>query len=289
MELTPKVFKQISGMAPKDQRRIFQAIGEREYTRCQDDAIYWFDASQHPKTEQFPEGIPYVYTKDPHLLFECRSCQMEVLPQSRGTHLELTHGKILTKLREIEAEFHELPAIRPFPDFLLKAYMLPLIEEWVKDQYFVVEKSRDMMATWLVVALHTWDTLFHKGRQHLFQSQTAPKTLELVQRAHFIARQQPKFLRDVVGPVVFGKGDHRSGEMFVTKQESEILGFAQGPDQIRQFHPSGIFLDEAAFQVEAEAAYAAIKPAILMGGKFTAISSANRSWFEKICRDTSDN
>ena len=64
-----------------------------------------------------------------------------------------------------------------------------------------------MMATWMIVALHTWDCLFHKGRQHLFQSQTAPKTLELVQRAYFIAKRQPKFLRDVIGPVVWGKGD----------------------------------------------------------------------------------
>jgi hypothetical protein len=169
------------------------------------------------------------------------------------------------------------------------ATLLFTAEHWVHAQYFTVEKTRDMMATWLMMCLHTWDVLFHRGRQVLYQSQTAPKTLELVQRSHFIAKSQPKFLRDVIGPLAFGKGDHRSGELFITKQESEILGFAQGPDQIRQFHPSRIFLDEAAFQIEAAAAYAAIKPAILMGGAFSMISSANRSWFETICRDTSDN
>lgn len=288
MDLTPQFFDKLSKLSPKAQREVFKEVGQREFLRCADDPVYWFDVSKHPKTRQHPGGIPYVYTKDPHLYFECKECLIEVLPNKRGTHLAETHGKHLTRLREIEDCYQELPAIRPFPDFLLKAYMIPLIEEWVKAQYFVIEKSRDMMATWLIVALHTWDVLFHKGRQHLFQSQNAPKSLELVQRAYFIARQQPKFLRDVVGPVVFGKGDHRSGEMFILKQEGEILGFAQGPDQIRQFHPSGIFQDEAAFQIEAEAAYAAIKPAILMGGKFTAISSANRSWFEKIARDISE-
>lgn len=288
MLLDSQFFKKISTLPSKSQREIFKVLGEREFKHCAESPVYWLDASKHPQLEQFPKGIPYVYTKDPHLLFTCKECGMGVLPHKRSLHLSVVHGRVKTRLVEIESEFKELPAIRPFPELLLNAYMLPLIEEWVKNQYFVIEKSRDMMATWMIVALHTWDCLFHKGRQHLFQSQTAPKTLELVQRAYFIAKRQPKFLRDVIGPVVWGKGDHRSGEMYVLKQESEVLGFAQGPDQIRQFHPSAVFQDEAAFQIEAESAFAAIKPAILMGGKFVAISSANRSWFEKICRDTSD-
>lgn len=287
--ISPEKFAQISSFSPTVQRKIFEEIGRVEFERCSDSPVYWLDASLHPQSPQFPDGIPYVFTKDPHLLFECRECDMEVLPHKRGLHLTEAHNLSVTRLKEIEAHFRELPAVRPFPQLLLKAYMLPLIEEWVKAQYFVVEKSRDMMATWLMVALHTWDALFHKGRQHIFQSQTAPKSLELIQRSYFIAKSHPKFLRDQIGQLEYGKGDHRSGELFIRKQESEIFGFAQGPDQIRQFHPTGVFQDEAAFQIEAEAAFAAIKPAILMGGKFSAISSANRSWFEKICRDTSDN
>ena len=288
LELNPKFFDKVQALSPKSQREIFKVIGEKEFSRCAESPVYWLDYSQHPKTSQFPEGIPYVYTKDNHILYECNTCKMEILPNKRALHLEHAHSKVVTRLKDIEIEFGELSAIRPFPQMLLKEYMIPLIEEWLKSQYFAIEKSRDMMATWLMVSLHTWDCLFHKGRQALFQSQTAPKTLELVQRAYFIARQQPKFIREIVGPVVFGKGDHRSGEMFVGKQESEILGFAQGPDQIRQFHPSRIFLDEAAFQIEAESAFATIKPAILMGGAFSMISSANRSWFERACRDSSD-
>ena len=288
MNLDKTFFRKLGGLPPKAQREIWSAVGEREFARCTDSPVYWLDASQHPKMDQHPEGVPYVYTKDPHTLFQCKTCGLEVLPQKRVMHLVDTHQATKTKFSEVEQEFETLPAIRPFPNFLLKAYMIPLIETWLESQYFVIEKSRDMMATWLMMALHSWDVFFHKGRQHLFQSQTAPHTLELVERAYFIGKNQPKFLRDQVGPILLGKGDHRSGVLSIPKQDSEILGFAQGPDQIRQFHPSGIYLDEAAFQIEAESAYAAIKPAILMGGRFTAISSANRSWFEKICRDTSD-
>jgi hypothetical protein len=288
LELNQEFFKKLSSLPVKTQREVFKAIGEREFLRCADDPVYWLDHSLHPRTHQHPGGIPYVYTKDPHLLYTCIECDMEVLPTNRGNHLEISHGKVITLLRELEKEFVELPAIRPFPLFLLKEYMVPIIEEWLKAQCFVLEKSRDMMATWLFVALHTWMVAFHKGRQALFQSQTAPKTLELVQRAHFILRQHPKFLREAVGQVVFGKGDHRSGELFILDQESEILGFAQGSDQVRQFHPTAILTDETAFQPEAEAGFAAIKPAILMGGRYTGISSANRSWFERVCRDLSD-
>lgn len=288
MELTPKFFRKLSLLSPKAQREIWKAIGEREFNKCAASPVYWLDVCQHPKSDQFPEGIPYVYTKDPHQFFQCRTCGVEVIQNRRGNHLASAHNSTLTLLKEIDAEFTIIPSVRPFPDLLLKEYMIPLIEQWEANQYFAIEKSRDMMATWLMVALSTWDVLFHKGRQHLFQSRTAPHTLELIQRAHFIAKQQPKFLRDAVGTVTYGKGDHRSGEFFVLKQESEILGFAQGPDQIRQFHPSRVFLDEAAFQIEAENSFATIKPAILMGGAFSMISSATRSWFEKICRDVSD-
>lgn len=289
MPLQPDFFSELASLSPKAQREVFAGLGKKEFDRCAESPTYWLDVSKHPRTEKYPEGIPYVFTKDPHQFFTCNVCGIEVIPQKRGLHLSLVHQTNLRHLREIEKQFTLVPAVRPFPNELFKEYMIPLIENWVQAQYFVIEKSRDMMATWLMVALHTWDVLFHHGRQHLFQSKVAPDSLELVERAYFIAKKQPKFLRDQIGPVECNKGDHRSGEMFVLKQESEILGFAQGPDVIRQLHPSGVFVDEAAFQIEAESAFAAIKPAILMGGRFTAISSANRSWFEKICRDTSDN
>jgi hypothetical protein len=252
---------------------------------CADDPLYWLDASKHVKTTQFPKGLPYVYTKDPHIIFKCKICDLEVYGDKRGIHLDLIHDKIATTTKEFGEYFTELPSIRPFT---ILEYMPPIIDHWQKSQFFVIEKSRDMMATWLMVTLSTWDVLFHKGRQHIFQSQDAGKTLELVQRAKVIYENHPSFLRGAIGPIIFGKANTKSGEFSVVRQESEILGFPQGPDQIRQFHPSLIFQDEAAFQPLAGEAFAAIKPAIQMGGRFVAISSANKSYFERICRDRTD-
>ncbi len=70
--------------------------------------------------------------------------------------------------------------------------------------------------------------------------------------------------------------------------DSEIIGLAQGPDQIRMHHPSGVFMDEAAFQEKAGDTFAAIKPAIQNGGRFTAISSAAPGWFALVCEDKLD-
>jgi hypothetical protein len=167
-------------------------------------------------------------------------------------------------------------------------YIRPLVDAWVGAQYYAIEKSRDMSATWLMIALHVWDAMFHKGRQEILQSEDAFKTLELVQRAYVIYENTPKFLRGTIGPAEYSKGTTKSGELYFRKQQSEILGLPQGADQIRQFHPSSIFADECAFQQEAGATFAAIKPAIMNGGRYSAISSANRSWFEQVCRDHTD-
>jgi hypothetical protein len=132
--------------------------------------------------------------------------------------------------------------------------------------------------------MYTWDTLFHRNRENIFQSDDSTKTLDLVERAFFIWDNQPSFLKNI-HPAAVSAGQTRSGILRVPSLVSTILGFPQGADQIRQYHPSGVFVDEAAFQVEAEAAFAAVKPAIGAGGRYTAVSSANPGWFMQACRD----
>jgi hypothetical protein len=286
--LTEELLRRVANLRADSRKEAFRLIGENEWRSCQDDPSYWLDSSRHVKTREWPEGLPYVFTKDPHLLYECKQCLMEVMPAKRAFHAQEAHQVQVDKPRELDQLYRELPAMRPFPQLLLKEYMLPIIDQWAHCQFMVLEKSRDMMASWLFVALHTWDVMFHKGRQHIFQSQNADKTRELVLRAQCIYDNMPKFLREAIGPASYAHGNSKSGELIFEKQESEILGFPQGPEQIRQYHPSGIFTDETAFQVYAESGFAAIKPAIQQGGRYTGISSANRSFFERLCRDQND-
>ena len=264
---------------PKKKRKVYmQLVGRLEWQKCADDIFYWLDSTRH--------YFPYVYTLDPHPMNKCLLCKEDGATHSfnkRNIHLELVHKIKVETDGELRGYFVELPTTRVFT---LHEYMKAIIKVWLNEQYVFVEKSRDMMMTWLAVAMYTWDTMFHEGRQNIFQSEDAVKTLELVKRSWFIYEHQPRFLREQKR-VTFTQGAAKSGIFQVPELNSEILGFPQGPDQIRQYHPSGVFQDEAAFQGQAGDSFSAIKPSIQNGGRFTAVSSANPSWFMIQCRDRS--
>jgi len=270
---------------PKPQRRMaLDKIGQEEWARCAEDIFYWIDPKRHP--------IPYVYTKDPHAMFTCNLCAHDEDPTLRVTwdtfhrkvHLLSTHKIEARTDRECKPHFTELDTIRVFP---MHDYFTPIIEAWLEDPMMAVEKSRDMMATWLIVTCYTWDSLFHKGRQNIFQSENAQKTRDLVDRAYTLWLNQPAWLRNVQ-KAIDSEGTNRAGKLTVPGMQSEIIGFPQGADKIRQYHPSGVFSDEAAFNPYASECFAAIKPAIANGGRYTAISSANPGWFMHVCKDSLD-
>lgn len=286
--LTNDILEAIAKLPPRKRKPVMRHFAQLEWQRCADDVFYWLDASAHFRSPRWPEGTPYVFTNDPHPMFECVICHDAETPHmfhKRRDHLDLFHQTSVKTEKELASYFRELPGTRPFPQGLLKEYMGPIIEAWLAKPFLCIEKSRDMMATWLAVTLYTWDTIFHKNRQNVFQSEDAPKTCELIRRAFFIYNNQPNFMKEV-HKVHFRIGQSKSGELFVPTLESELLGFPQGADQIRQYHPTGLFSDEAAFQSAAGDTFSAVKPALQNGGRYTAVSSANPSYFMHLCRDT---
>lgn len=285
--LTGEMFAEIARLPAKSREPVLKAVAKAEWQKCADDIFYWLDSSKHYKTAKYPHGQPYVFTNDPHPMYQCTICTGDDATltyhfNKRSEHLQMKHKLYVETNKELNHYFRDLPGTRPFT---LQPYFPPIIEAWLQEPLMVVEKSRDMMATWLVVTMYTWDTLFHSNRQNIFQSEDSSKTDELVRRADFLFRHQPKFLREV-HPARYGKGTGKSGVLLVESLSSEILGFPQGADQIRQYHPSGFFSDEAAFQTAAGESFSAIKPAIQNGGRYTAVSSVNPSFFQHLCRDT---
>lgn len=270
----------ISQMPKSKRKPAMLELGKLEWEVCANDVMYWLDPKQHPF------DMVYVYTNERHPQHTCNLCADGLGHHfnKRQLHLERTHKIEAETEAELRAFFHEEPGTRPWT---ILPYMPPIIEQWKTKPLLAIQKSRDMMATWLVVCLYTHDTLYHYNRQNIFQSQNASKTLELVKRADFIYRNQPEFLRKV-HPATFTIGNAKSGELLLPDLDSEILGFPQGAEQIRQYHPSGVFTDETAFQIQAAEGFAAIKPAIQAGGRYTGVSSANPSFFMHICRDTLD-
>lgn len=269
---------EISKLKGSERRKVLRILGEQEYARCADDLHYWLNPEAHL--------VPYCYTRDEKPLYECNICaekgdHLTHTFNKLSDHLKIRHDIVLKDSRLIRAHFTEQPTIRAFPYHL--PYIPPIAETWLNEQIVCIPKSRDMVATWQIVAYYTWDFYFHKGRQIFFQSEKAGKAKALVRRAEFIIKQMPDFLR--LHRTVFGVGEANSGQLICPALDSEIIGLPQGPDQIRMHHPSGIFADEAAFQVMMGETFAAIKPAIQAGGRLTMISSANPGFFQLAVQD----
>lgn len=274
--LTQEMLLRISRMAPGKRSVAMKMVAKEEWARCAESVLYWMDPQAHL--------LPYCYTKDPKVVSKCLQCPENGLTYTfdkRHHHLLNTHHIEASHEAQIRQYFEELDTIRPLP---MLPYFKPITEMWLREPLVALEKSRDMMATWLIVALYTWDSIFHKGKQNMFQSEDATKTRELIERAWGIYSNQPAWLK--LHKATKAEGTNRAGIIRIASLQSEVIGMPQGASKIRMYHPSGVFSDEAAFNPDASETFAAIKPAISGGGRYTAISSANPSWFMRVCRDT---
>ena len=235
INITESLMADVARLQPSERRKVLKVLGKQEYDRCADDMHYWLDSTQHL--------VPYVYTKDEKPLYTCNMCaeKGEFNPHMfhrLKDHLKIRHDITTNESKIIRAYFTEMPTVRPFPYYL--PYIKPIAETWLNEQIVCIPKSRDMVATWQIVAYYTWDTYFHRGRQNFFQSEKAGKAKSLVRRAEFILKQMPKFMQ--LHKYIYGVGEASAGQLIIQGNESEIIGLPQGPDQIRMWHPSGVFL-----------------------------------------------
>lgn len=169
-------------------------------------------------------------------------------------------------------------AINPKKKIPNKDYLRIVTEEWSNSSLIAVPKSRQMMISWLMVALHYWTAAYHHGRFVFFQSKKEEDADVLLDRALFIHNNVPDWLRPT------GKKSYCN---FVFPMiDSQIKAVSQSPDAIRMHTASAILSDESAFQPYARDAYAAAKPTIDGGGKLTLISTANfKEFFYNIVHD----
>jgi len=158
---------------------------------------------------------------------------------------------------------------RPFPD---KPYFRSLVELFQQEPILFVEKSRDMMISWLSVGLFTHTAMTTEGIEVLFQSQKMEKAVELVEYAKILyERQHPAIRRRY--PLRRGKQSDAELEF---QHGSRIIAIPGGGDQIRSYHPWGLFQDEAAFMPEAGESY---DHAVPVCQKIVVVSSAGPGWF----------
>ena len=171
----------------------------------------------------------------------------------------------------------------PIKHFPKIGYLEFLADLWLKEPLLLIPKSRQLMVTWFFSACYLWDTQFNYGRYTYFQSKKEEDSDYIVRdRAGFILKNEPSFL----WPDKFNPEKHISYcSITFESLNSSIKGIPEGGDQIRSRVPSGLFSDESAFQPEFEDAVTAMKPCITGGGRFTAVSSAEPSFFQELVED----
>jgi transposase-like protein len=167
---------------------------------------------------------------------------------------------------------------RPFPD---KPYFRPIVDAFQKEPILFVEKSRDMMLSWLCVGLFTHAAMTIPGIEVLFQSQKEEKANELVGYAKTLYERQESIIRHIY-PLKAGR--QQSG-ILEFAHGSRIVGIPGGGNQIRSYHPWGLFQDEAAFMPQAGESY---DHAVPVCQKIVVVSSAGPGWFSEQCQLATD-
>jgi len=166
---------------------------------------------------------------------------------------------------------------RPFPD---KPYFRPIVEDFQTEPILFIEKSRDMMISWLITGLFTHKVMTTEGIEVIFQSQKAEKAAELIDYAKCLYEHQPPELQAAFPLATKLSRQPRMELRFA--HGGRLLGIPGGADQIRSYHPWGLFADEAAFQPEAGECY---EHAVPVCQKIVEVSSIGPGWFSDVVTD----
>ena len=159
-----------------------------------------------------------------------------------------------------------------------------------------IEKSRQIMASWLCCAYLLWRAKFHAHQLLLVQSKKEEDAAKFVfikderqARISFIESKLPLWLQDGLFLTSSAIGGQRRsfirladyGNLYFPNG-SRIWAVPQGGSVVRSNTPSCLFSDEAGFQPEFGLAFEAAVPALRGGGQGIFVSSAEVSDFSTL-------
>lgn len=156
-------------------------------------------------------------------------------------------------------------------------YLRLMANDWFEHLLYLLSKSRQLMATWLMIILHLWKCMFEENFFVVCQTKKEDDAdTEMIQRARFVWTNLPGwFKKRCPARYSYCKEEFK-------KTNSKMVGIPQGADQIRSHNPNCLLSDEFAFQQQAEEAYTA---ALACCNKITLVSSANPGFMKDLVRD----
>ena len=198
------------------------------------------------------------------------------------------------KLKKAEVDFYlfliefvktqdEHDSESPIKRIPKKEYIKELAHKFQTEDKLLIEKSRQMMVTWISCAYALWFTMFNEGKRTFMQSKKEADANANLDRIKLIYRYLPDEIKEKYpadNPMPYCK-------LTWKKRNSSIQAIPQGPDILRQYTSSLIISDEMAFQEKSEEAYMSAKPTLSGGGRFIGISSPNfKEFFYRGVSDT---
>lgn len=164
--------------------------------------------------------------------------------------------------------------VKKFPD---KEYLSHICEVWMIENILAIPKTRRMMLSWLMIALHLWAAMFRPNSAVFVQSKKQEDSDFLIadKRMMFIYYHLPVWVRlQVVATYKSCNIDFSNG--------SYVKAIGQGADQLRGYTASYIMCDEIAFWEQCENTWGALKPTIQGGGRVALISSAGPGFYQRL-------
>ena len=178
---------------------------------------------------------------------------------------------------------------QPFARFPDKPYFPRLFELLRSERRLFLPKSREMGLSWAVMGYVVWACQWNPNIHAIVQSEHAAKSVDLVGGRGLpgycltLWEQQDGLLK-VLHPLTKPPGD-MAGDLMTWENGSSIRAVASGANQVRQYHPAIVVLDEAAFLPEAAASY---DTAEAVASQIVVVSSAGPSWFGIVCQGILD-
>ncbi|MFA5163828.1 MAG: hypothetical protein WC441_04925 [Patescibacteria group bacterium] len=158
-----------------------------------------------------------------------------------------------------------------------KEYLRMIAQDWFENSKYALSKSRQLMATWLMIVLHLRECMFRENFTVFCQTKKEEDAdAEMIQRAAFVWRELPIWLRR------FNMGRYSYTEFEFNKTKCFMKGIPSGADQIRSHNPNCLLSDEIAFQNEAEESYTS---ALACCQRITLVTSANPGWADDFYHD----
>jgi len=151
------------------------------------------------------------------------------------------------------------------------------LEEFRKNRFTIINKSRQLGISTLVAGYSLWIMLFNKDKTVLCIATKQETARGMVEKVQFMYENLPSWLKGNQKPLSNNKLS------FKLANNSQIVATSAASDAGRSYAVSLLLIDEAAFIEGIDKIYTSIKPTISTGGGVIALSSPNGvgNWFHK--------